>query len=143
MIRSTNDNIAPLFVAKIDQCLLLQKCNYRFAMHLTYMFLFFVGFGFKMNSVSIDGFHSLREAQFHSIIQGTLFAVVSVFCLLLFGMRISEKFEQIVYVTGLDDVSGLDKFLLSSTPMAFVQLVRHLLSTSSAQSPHGDGDRGN
>ena len=101
--------------------MLLEWCNFNFVTHLTSMFVFFIIFGFKMNSVSIDGFHSLREAQFHIIIQGTLFAGESVFCIVLFGMRNSEKFEQIVYATGLDDVSGLDKFLSSSTPATFVQ----------------------
>ena len=103
---------------KIEQCALLRESNYVVGGHLSYAFLFYVTFGYKLDSMTKGGLLSLQDMRFHTVVQLFCLIISSTTCFLVYGMRNSEQYaERVLYE---ENIGKLDEFLTSVKPNSIV-----------------------
>jgi len=94
-------------------CLLNQRSNFAVSAHVSAAFIFYVIFGYKLETLTTDGLFSFRDVRFHHAVQIFCAVIASIVCFVIYGMRISEKYEHDVYRGA---ISPLDSLLIGTVP---------------------------
>ena len=97
---------------KVAQCKLLYQSNYVVGGHLSYAFLFYVVFGYKLDKMSKGGLLSLQDMRFHTVVQLFCLIISSTTCFLVYGMRNSELYAKRVLYE--ENIGKIDEFLITA-----------------------------